>query len=106
MLGQLWATIRGTDTDAALFPPCSYEDVHATTQAVLLPPLYPRGFSAHIVAPSAWKSFAVQGKCVRPRPALRRAARTASPCPPTHPTHPPFPRARPRAGCPSSPASP
>ncbi len=54
----------GVETDAALYPPCSYEDAHASAQSILLPSLYPRGFTALVVQPTGFRNVAAQGKCV------------------------------------------
>jgi hypothetical protein len=53
--------VVGTETDAVLYPPSSYEDVHSSAQSVLLPPLYPHGCTVHVVQPLG-RHFASQGK--------------------------------------------
>jgi hypothetical protein len=63
-MASLWAALRNAvlppgGSGAAAAPPCSYEDVHAQAQSVLLPPAYPKGVSVYALK-SVNKNFALQ----------------------------------------------
>lgn len=53
----------GDSVEAALQgSPTSYEDVHATVQSILLPPMLPKGITIHLLQ-SVNKQFALQHRC-------------------------------------------